>query len=232
MAKKVSIVTGASRGIGYQLALELHNRGYHVLATARSEGKLEELKRECGSDRLEYHALDLNDREAVTEWSTSLSHKGYNIEHLILNAGSLVNKPFSEITPDELRRVYEVNVFSVFEFVQQTLGLFADDAHVVTISSMGGFQGSQKFPGLTAYSSSKAAVSSLTECLQEEFSETGWAFNSLCLGAVQTEMLSEAFPGFEAPTSPGEMASFIADFAEKASKFIRGKVLPISSTTP
>ncbi len=232
MSKRISIVTGASRGIGYQLALELHSRGHHVVATARSEDRLEKLREECGSDRLEYVALDLNDKQAVIDWATSLSEKDILIDHLVLNAGSLVNKPFADISAAELRRVYEVNVFSVFEFVQQMLGHLSDRAHIVTISSMGGYQGSQKFPGLTAYSSSKAAVSSLTECLQEEFSDRGWAFNSLCLGAVQTEMLEEAFPGFVAPNSPAEMATFIADFSENAQKFIRGKVLPISSTTP
>ncbi|NVK05239.1 MAG: SDR family oxidoreductase [Flavobacteriia bacterium] len=228
---EVAVVTGASRGIGYALSKELHSRGVQVIATARSEDKLKALQAECDG-KLEYRVLDLSDRGAVEAWANELSEKGIQISHLINNAGSLVNKPFGEITAEELRRVYEVNVFSVFEFIQRTLGLFTSDVHVVNISSMGGFQGSQKFPGLSAYSSSKAAVASLTECLQEEFAEKGWAFNALCLGAVQTEMLEEAFPGFAAPTSPEEMAVFIADFAMGAQKYLKGKVLPISSTTP
>lgn len=232
MSTQVALVTGASRGIGYALALELHRRGHHVIATARSESKLRQLAEECGDDRLEFEVLDLGDREAVQQWANLLKDEGYRISHMINNAGSLVNKPFADISPDELRRVYEVNVFSVFELIQKVMPLYSDDVHVVNISSMGGYQGSQKFPGLTAYSSSKAAVASLTECLQEELGERGWAFNALCLGAVQTEMLEEAFPGFAAPTTPGEMATFIADFAEGSQKYIRGKVLPISSTTP
>lgn len=228
---EVAVVTGASRGIGYALSKELCARGVKVMATARSEAKLKQLQDECGSN-LVYSALDLADQKAVQDWASQLRTDGYRIAYLINNAGSLVNKPFADITAEELRRVYEVNVFSVFEFIQSTLSLFTEQTHVVNISSMGGFQGSQKFPGLTAYSSSKAAVASLTECLQEEFSEKGWAFNALCLGAVQTEMLEEAFPGFSAPTSPEEMARFIADFAMGGQKFIRGKVLPISSSTP
>lgn len=228
---EVAIVTGASRGIGYALSKELHSRGVKVIATARSEEKLKSLQEECDGD-LMYRVLDLGDRNAVEEWASELKSEGIRVSHLINNAGALVNKPFNQITAEELRRVYEVNVFSVFEFIQRTLELFTPETHVVNISSMGGFQGSQKFPGLSAYSSSKAAVASLTECLQEEYSEKGWAFNALCLGAVQTEMLQEAFPGFQAPTTPEEMAVFIVDFAMGAQKYLRGKVLPISSTTP
>ncbi len=231
MSSEWVVITGASRGIGYALALEFDKRGYFVLATARSEDKLKKLQ-EDASDRLEYKVLDLSNREEVSTWADELSKSGRRISHLINNAGALVNKPFADITAEELRHVYEVNVFGVFEFTQRVLPILTSDAHVVNISSMGGFQGSQKFPGLSAYSSSKAAVASLTECLQEEFAETEWTFNALCLGAVQTEMLGEAFPGFKAPTSPEEMAQFIADFAIDGQKFIRGKVLPISSTTP
>lgn len=229
---RVSIVTGASRGIGYQTAKELNNRGHHVIAIARSEDRLKALQAECGNDRLEYNVVDLGDPSSVEGWVSSMKEKGYAVSCMINNAGALVNKPFESISSSELRHVYEVNVFSVFELIQKSMSLFADDVHVVNISSMGGFQGSMKFPGLTAYSSSKAAVASLTECLQEELGERGWTFNALCLGAVQTEMLDEAFPGFVAPTQPSEMAQFISDFAETSHKFIRGKVLPISSTTP
>lgn len=229
---KVTLITGASRGIGYALALEMHKRGHHVIALARSEDKLQALKNECGDDRIECAVVDLGQPTQVEQFILALKERGYTIAHMINNAGALVNKPFAEITAKELRHVYEVNVFSVFELIQKAMSVFADDIHVVNISSMGGFQGSQKFPGLSAYSSSKAAVASLTECLQEEYGEKGWSFNVLCLGAVQTEMLAEAFPGFQAPVNPGEMSTFIADFTEGAQKFIRGKVLPISSTTP
>lgn len=232
MEKSISIVTGASRGIGYSTALELHRRGHHVLALARSGERLRELRDECGDDRLQFEVLDLSDADAVQSVMSRLQEDGFQIDYMINNAGAIVVKPFEEITGSELRKVYEVNVFSVFEMIQKCIPLFSDRAHVVNISSMGGFQGSQKFAGLSSYSSSKAAVASLTECLQEELGDRGWTFNALCLGAVQTEMLGEAFPGFEAPVNPGEMAGFICDFTETASKFIRGKVLPISSTTP
>ncbi len=97
---------------------------------------------------------------------------------------------------------------------------------------MGGVQGSLKFPGLSAYSSSKAAVITLTELLAEEYKESGPSFNVLALGAVQTEMLEEAFPGYKAPISAEKMAKYIADFSLSGNEFYNGKLLQVSSSTP
>jgi 3-oxoacyl-[acyl-carrier protein] reductase len=97
---------------------------------------------------------------------------------------------------------------------------------------MGGIQGSAKFPGLSAYSSSKGAVLTLTELLAEEFKETGPSFNALALGAVQTEMLEEAFPGYKAPVSAIEMAEYVMNFALNGQKLYNGKILQVSSSTP
>jgi NAD(P)-dependent dehydrogenase (short-subunit alcohol dehydrogenase family) len=104
--------------------------------------------------------------------------------------------------------------------------------HVVTISSMGGVQGSMKFAGLSAYSSSKGAVITLTELWAEEFKETGPSFNVLALGAVQTEMLAEAFPGYVAPVTAIEMATYIQEFALHGHKMYNGKLLQVSNSTP
>jgi NAD(P)-dependent dehydrogenase (short-subunit alcohol dehydrogenase family) len=108
----------------------------------------------------------------------------------------------------------------------------AGRAHIINISSMGGVQGSIKFPGLSSYSSAKAALGVLTECLAEEFKESNIRFNTLALGSVQTEMLEAAFPGYTAPLKPMEMAIFIKDFAERGGNFFNGKILPVSLSTP
>src|SRR5690554_5113331 len=104
--------------------------------------------------------------------------------------------------------------------------------HIVNISTMGAFQGSVKFPGLSAYSTSKAGITSFTELFAEEYKDTKIKMNCLCLGAAQTEMLEEAFPGLKAPVSAAEIAEFIVDFAYNAPRFFNGKILPVSSTTP
>ena len=123
-------------------------------------------------------------------------------------------------------------MFGVAALNRFILPLMPNGGHVVTISSMGGIQGSLKFPGLAAYSSSKGAVITLSELLAEEYKEQGVAFNVLALGAVQTEMLSEAFPGYQAPIQPAEMANYIKDFALNGHTYFNGKVLQVSSTTP
>ena len=164
---------------------------------------------------------------------TFLKKKGWkHVDVLINNSGYLVNKPFSELSLEDFKQSYDVNVFGVFSLTQVLLPFFKKSSHVVNISSMGGVQGSAKFPGLAAYSSSKGALITLTELLAEEYKEKGPSFNVLALGAVQTEMLSEAFPGYEASCQPEDMAKFIADFGLKSHYFLNGKIIPISLSTP
>lgn len=97
---------------------------------------------------------------------------------------------------------------------------------------MGGHESTSKFSGLSAYSASKAALANLTECLAEEWKTEGISVNCLMLGAVNTEMLGEAFPGYQAPLNAVEMADFICDFSLKGNTFFNGKLLPVSLSTP
>ena len=97
---------------------------------------------------------------------------------------------------------------------------------------MGGVQGSAKFAGLAAYSSSKGALITLMELLAEEYKEKGISFNALALGAVQTEMLQEAFPGYRASVSAERMGQYIAEFALSGHELYNGKVLQVSNSTP
>ena len=155
------------------------------------------------------------------------------VDVLINNAGALVNKPLSEVTLVDLQKSYGVNVFGPYLLIQKLLPNFSKKAHIVNISSVGGVQGSVKFAGLSAYSSAKGAMNVLTECLQTEFEQqTQWSFNALALGAVQTEMLNEAFPGLKAPLQPEQLSPFIYAFATTAHLVMRGKVLPVSMSTP
>jgi NAD(P)-dependent dehydrogenase (short-subunit alcohol dehydrogenase family) len=151
---------------------------------------------------------------------------------LINNAGILLHKPFLETTSEDFHQVFETNVFGLVSITQALLPFMKVNSHVVNISSMGGIGGSSKFAGLSAYSSSKGAVSILTELLAEEFKATGPKFNALALGAVQTEMLTQAFPEFKAPIQANEMADYILQFALEGHRYFNGKVLPVSSSTP
>jgi len=223
---KTVVVVGASRGIGLALVEEFAQRGYSVVALSRKRN--EDLEK---VERVQQHSFDLaggSVRQAAEAIFATLP----KIDILINNAGYLVNKPFGDLQHEELQYSYQVNVIGVMETVQAALPQLQENAHIVNISSMGGFQGSVKFSGLAAYSTSKAALCSFTELFSEEFKTHALSMNCLCLGAVQTEMLSEAFPGYEAPTRPEEMALFIANFAEEAHRFIKGKIIPVSLSTP
>jgi NAD(P)-dependent dehydrogenase (short-subunit alcohol dehydrogenase family) len=125
-----------------------------------------------------------------------------------------------------------VNVFGVAELIRQFIPKFNNNSHIVNISSIGGIGGSNKFSGLSAYSSSKGALNILTEMLTEEFKDREISFNTLALGAVQTEMLADAFPGYKASILPSEMAKFIYKFSLEGNTFFNGKILPVSTTNP
>lgn len=221
------IITGTSRGIGYELALQFANAGHNVLAISRKTPQvfIENPKITCLS-------IDLSMEEEVKRIEQFLENTWKNVDVIIHNAGSLLHKPFDQISSEEFENIYKVNVFGVANLTRVCIPFLQKGSHVVTISSMGGIQGSMKFPGLAAYSSSKGAVITLSELLAEEYKERGIAFNVLALGAVNTEMLQEAFPGYEAPLSAKEMADYIFDFALTGNKYYNGKVLQVSSTTP
>jgi len=232
--KKEVLITGASSGIGFETALQLsRDANYTVFATARSSDKLNRLRQVSG-DKITVVPFDLVDGDPM-QLKQRLAVAGLQSLHgLVHNAGLLVNRPFSEITSTELERCYRTNVMAPFLLTQALLPELskADGAHVINIGSAGGVQGSVKFPGLSAYSSSKGALSVLTECLALELEPNKIRFNCLALGAVQTEMLGQAFPGYKAPLKAHEMGEFVAWFLINGHRFFNGKILPVALSTP
>jgi NAD(P)-dependent dehydrogenase (short-subunit alcohol dehydrogenase family) len=221
------IVTGTSRGIGLELALQLAAKGHHVLAISRSIPQAL-----LGNENISCLSVDLAHESDLQKVVDYLSSTWKQVDAIIHNAGSLLLKPFSETSQTDFESIYKVNVFGVANLTRVALPYLTKGSHVVTISSMGGIQGSLKFPGLAAYSSSKGAVITLSELLAEEYKEQGIAFNVLALGAVQTEMLAEAFPGYQAPISAADMAKYIVDFTLTGNQYYNGKVLEVSSSNP
>ena len=224
--EKTFVVTGASRGIGYDLVQHIANQGHTVYALSRS---IKTIKK---TPKLFPVAIDITDEKALEEFANQLKDNKVVVDALVNNAGALLNQPFSETTKEDFEAQYRVNVFGLASLTRLLLPLIDPKGHVVNISRIGGIGGSSKFPGLAAYSSSKGAVNILTELLAEEYKESGPSFNALALGAVQTEMLAKAFPGFQAPLSAKEMAQYIFKFAVEGHHFFNGKTLPVSSSTP
>jgi len=227
------IITGASRGIGRQLALNLAAReGNKVIAISRDETKLNSLRKEVtDASKLIPVPFDLQEGD-YDALAIEIRRHFSEIHVLVNNAGVLINKKIAKLTADDFDLMMNINVKAAFLLSQALIPLFEPESHIVNISSMGGFQGSAKFPGLSLYSASKGALAVLSECLAEELRDYGISVNCLALGAAQTEMLSEAFPGYKAPLSAKEMACFIADFAMTGQRYYNGKILPLSLSTP
>lgn len=222
------IITGTSRGIGFELAKQFAAAGHQVLALSRNEEPCKALSMQ----NLTAFSFDITDASHFEKVANFIESDWEGVDVLINNAGALLHKPFAETTVADFEAVYKVNVFGVAELTRTVLPFMKKGGHVVTISSMGGIQGSMKFPGLAAYSSSKGAVITWSELLAEEYKEEGIAFNVLALGAVQTEMLEEAFPGYQAPLTAVQMADYLFNFSLTGNQFYNGKVLQVSASTP
>jgi short-subunit dehydrogenase len=228
------VITGASSGIGREVALRLAELPDNkVIAIARGQKALRNLEKDCPNKNIKTVTLDIaGPRSSLRELKNSLSIDPGQIDILINNAGYLVNKAFTEHSEEDIVSMVSVNFTSAAALTAELLPLMTKGSHVVNIGSMGGFQGSLKFAGLSYYSATKGALAILTECLASEFANMGISFNCLCPGAVDTEMFRQAFPGAYAPISASQMASFIADFAVNGNKFFNGKILPVALSSP
>lgn len=222
---KTIVVTGTSSGIGHQICIQAAKMNFHVISVSRN---IEPLKDTGG---IESFAIDITNKDSVDEFIANLKSKKIKIDILINNAGYLVSELFGDTTYDSFKKTFDVNVFGLAEITRSLIPIINSDGHVINISSIGGVNGSKKFPGLSAYSSSKAAVIALTEVLAEEH-QNGPSFNVLALGAVQTKMLKEAFPDYNADTKPEEMAKYILDFAINGNKLFNGKLISVSNSNP
>lgn len=231
------IISGASGGIGYETALALSaNPDHHVVALARSEKGLlrlhETAKQVHSSANIHTIPFDIVNGDYESVIQPFIEERLGHVDILINNAGALINKPFQDTKVDDFVSLMHSNFFAHVRMIQHVLPKLSTGGHIVNIGSMGAFQGSVKFPGLAAYSASKSALHTLTECLAMEFAGQGIKINCLALGSAQTEMLKKAFPQYESPVAASDMGKYIADFALTGHRFFNGKVLPVAVTTP
>jgi len=232
------IITGASSGIGFEAVLDLTaNKDNNVIALARSADrlrKLHEISTSLNPDggNLYPAQFDIVYDNYPDSLVPFIQSKFETVDILINNAGTLLYRPFMETSLEDFAKVLQTNLLGSVNMIQHIAPLMKNGGHIVNIGSMGGFQGSSKFAGLAAYSASKGALATLSECLAEEFKEQGIKVNCLALGSSQTEMFEEAFPGMEAGTLAFEMGRYVAEFAQNGHKYYNGKVLPVANTTP
>ncbi|TXB65092.1 SDR family oxidoreductase [Vicingus serpentipes] len=231
------LITGASRGIGRELVLKFaQNPNSTIVVLTTNSEQLNSLAIEClevFNNSIIFHSINFLSENINQELAKLFESINLNFDIVINNAGKLINKPFLQNTLKELEELNKINIYGPYLVCQQIIGKYANkNCHIINIGSMGGVQGSVKFPGLSIYSLTKAALANLTECLAEEFKDTGIKINCLALGSAQTEMLEEAFPGYKSTVSAKEMAEYIFQFSISSGKFFNGKIIPVSVTTP
>lgn len=231
--QRLVVVTGASRGVGYETAKALAVvHGCTVVALGRDAGALAQLQEACGGVCVEPVVLDIAHPDAPALLVDAVA--GRRVHALVHNAGALLKASMGTYTAVDVNALYHINLVAPLLITQALAPLLGGvpPGHVVHIGSMGGFQDSSKFPGLAAYSSSKAALACLSQCLAEEFKDLGIRSNCLALGAVDTAMLRAAFPGYTAPVGPAAMGAYVAHFSVEGHKLYNAKVLPVALDTP
>lgn len=223
------IVTGAGKGIGLSLCREMVRRGNKVLGISRNVEALREV------DGVGVIASDLTLGESILpQVEAFFGSGGARLRILIHNAGLLVNKPFTALSADEIQAMTAINFLVPMRLTTDLMGwmLGAEAGHCLYIGSMGGFQGSSRYPGLSVYSATKSAGASLMESLAAEYAGKGLYFNTLALGAVDTEMLKSAFPGYSGGMAVEGVSEFICGFAEEGFRVMNGRTLPVSLSNP
>ena len=226
------IIIGGTRGIGRETAITLaRNPENRIFVTGRNLSSLNKLSQEF--ENIATFQMDLSTFDSLAEKFRKVIQSNFETVDILINmAGLLVNQNFMDISNVDARMIMEINFFGPASIIRMLKPSMKKGSHIVNISSMGGFQGSSKYTGLSYYSASKAAIASLSECLAEEFMESGVSVNCLALGSVNTEMLREAFPGYKSQVESEDIAEFIAGFAITGHKYFNGKILPVALNNP
>tara|TARA_R110002050_G_scaffold286088_1_gene436063 strand:- start:376 stop:1083 length:708 start_codon:yes stop_codon:yes gene_type:complete len=234
---KTAVITGVGSGIGKATCLHFLSQNWCVIGILRNEEQL---------NRLNELALDLPGKLHLVKVDLALEDfqktvglelnklKIQSIDALLNIAGLLNPQSFGDMRMDYLNKVMEINFIAPVLLIQELIPLLSNEegGNVVNITSMSGFQGSVRFPGLSAYGASKAALSSFSESIAIELEEDNVIVNALAIGSVNTNMLKKAFPDFHSSIEPHQMAEYIYSFANHGYRFYNGKTLAVAITNP
>lgn len=187
--QRVVLITGASSGIGQTIAIQLAERGAHIFAVARRSERLEALKQRLAQapGRLEWTSCDVSDYQQVKEAAARLTATYNYLDDAILCAGIGITTPARGFQASQFRRVHAVNVGGIANWLEFALPMLIDrpGTHLAAISSIAGDRG---IPHMGAYSSSKAAVSTLMQSLRTELAGTSPTVLTIEPGFVKTDM--------------------------------------------
>ena len=211
---RVALVTGASRGIGAATAARLRRDGWQVETAERASG------------------VDLSEPGA----GAAVVERLERIDALVCNAGVAVRKGFLETTPEDYRRIVDLNLDSVFELAQAAARRMVDEGggSIVLIASMMSFQGGFN---VAAYAASKGGVAQLAKALSNELAGRGVRVNAVAPGYIATEMTDdlEEWRRREIDAriplgrfgEPDEIADVIAFLLSGDARYVTGAVIPV-----
>ncbi|OKZ57275.1 MAG: 3-ketoacyl-ACP reductase [Clostridium sp. 26_21] len=184
--EKVILITGASKGIGREIAEKLTQKGYQVIANYnKSEKKAQELKEEYPN--IDIYKADVSKREEVQKMIEYIINKYKKIDVLINNAGISSSGLFTEVTDEEWNRIINNDLYSVFCTTQEVLSnmIMRKQGCIINISSVWGLVGSSCE---TIYSVAKAGVDGMTKSLAKELGPSNIRVNSIAPGIIDTDM--------------------------------------------
>jgi 3-oxoacyl-[acyl-carrier protein] reductase len=230
---KVTIITGAGRGIGRATALRFARAGAHMALFSRTRETLEVTAaeaREAGAHVLALQGDIAREADVQALFQSVLDTYG-RIDILVNCAGVIAVKPFTEMDAATWDQVLNVNLRGTFLCCQQAFAAMAPlgGGVILNISSLSGVKGVEKFPGLSAYNVSKAGVASLTEILAVEGKTLHIRVAAVSPGAVDTEMLRQAAPHLKAGMTPDELAEILLFMADETGHVLNGTNLEIFS---
>jgi NAD(P)-dependent dehydrogenase (short-subunit alcohol dehydrogenase family) len=218
---KVIVVTGAGSGMGRALVLALLKRGARVAAVDLNESTLQETVALTGQQgKVSAHVVNVSDRQAVEALPAEVIAAHSAVDGIINNAGII--QPFvrlNDLQYDAIERVLNVNLYGVIYMTKAFLPhlLKRPEAHIVNVSSMGGFF---PVPGQSLYGASKAGVKLLTEGLYSELIDTNVRVTTVFPGAIATNISQNSGVTIQAPASAESSQSFPTTSAEDAAQII------------
>lgn len=192
MKDRIAIVTGGSRGLGRNTAVNLARRGVDIIFTYRANQKeaeslireLEALGRRSSALRLDTGEVHSFDQFAGEVHETLASWGRDRFDYLVNNAGNSLHKPFGQTTEDEFDRIVNVHFKGVYFLTQKLLPLIENGGRIVNISSG---LARVALPGSSAYGAAKGAVEVLTRYLAKELGPRGITVNVVAPGAIETD---------------------------------------------
>lgn len=192
--RETALITGASGGIGRELALVFAQHQFDLVVLARRESELETLAKHCQESygaRVHLLPMDLLSQNAVEKLAQQLEDADLEIDVLVNNAGLMDMGEFAEIDVDRHERLVQLNVVVLATLTRRLLpGMIARGrGRILNVASTSAFQA---VPSMALYAATKAFVLSLTESLSEELKGSGVTATALCPGLTKTEMLDRA----------------------------------------